>query len=213
MIKKTVAYTDFEGQPHVEDLWFHLSEDRLISWLASEDDLPARLQAIGTSADGVQIINTFRDILRRSYGLRIEGDATRFDQSEEITKNFFNSLAFGALLRDIISDPDKAAEFINGIFPAELMATAQEVVAKNEGRSIETVVTSTGAFDIPARDLEALREKSGLANPWDSEGKPLPWAYRHPTDRELMKMTQPQMQQAMKRKLSGWTPPQAADGS
>ena len=57
MIKKTVTYTDFDGNERTEDFFFHLTEQELTEWQFSIDGgLSGALERIINSKDQKKII-------------------------------------------------------------------------------------------------------------------------------------------------------------
>ena len=51
---------------------------------------------------------------------RKSDDDLRFEKSPEITKAFKETDAYSELFMELVGDPEKSAEFINGIMPASL---------------------------------------------------------------------------------------------
>lgn len=120
VIKKTLHYHDLDGKPLVDDFWFHITKARLAEWqLTSDEDLETKLTRIVQSRNGQVIINTFKDILRMSYGIRHE-DGVRFIQSDELYEAFEQTDAYSELFMELVTNADSAAVFIKGIVPADL---------------------------------------------------------------------------------------------
>ena len=201
MIKQSITFEDFDGNTVTEDHYFHLSKSELIDMQIGDDSLSDRLQAIGTNAKGADIIKAFKEIIEASYGQRVPGSGSQFFKSEKISSEFMSSLAFDAFLTTLLTDPQAAINFINGVMPKDLMATAEVQQAVAEARSTPMNVA------VPVGPGDPDVGTSGLANSFDAEGKTLPWAFREPTQAELTSMHPLQMQDVYRRKASGWTPP------
>lgn len=204
MIKVPITYEDFDGKKVKEDHYFHLSKNELLEWVSENqgEDLAQKLERVGKSGDGALIMRTFRDIIARSYGERVDGDGSAFYKDEIKTRRFMSSLAFDQLFEDLILNGTSAAAFVNGLMPTglEKMAAAAEKAANAAKQpTLPTQVTTD--------NLETAQLLSGLKNPYDASGEILPWAYREPTEKELMKMPNYQMQEVYARKASSWTPP------
>lgn len=121
MLKKTITYTDFNGVNRTEDFYFNLSKAELAEWQLRDEfsgGLETHLSAIIASKSGAKIMDTFREIISKSYGLK-SPDGRTFTKSSEISQGFLGSEAYSVLFMELISDPDKASEFINGIVPSE----------------------------------------------------------------------------------------------
>lgn len=124
MLKKTVTYTNFNGTETTEDLYFNLSNAELAEMELRSNlkgGMQTHLQTIVQSNDGELIMDTFRMIISKSYGEKSE-DGRRFLKSEEISAGFLGSEAYSVVFMELISDPDKAADFINAIVPANISA-------------------------------------------------------------------------------------------
>lgn len=135
MLKKTITYEDYDGNTHTEDFYFNLSKAELIEIEASvPGGVAAKLEKIAKDKNGTEIINTFKDIILKSYGIKSE-DGKRFIKSEEISKAFEETEAYSELFYELAVDADKAAAFINGIMPKKLIDEANndpELKAKIE---------------------------------------------------------------------------------
>lgn len=200
MIKMPISYEDFDGNKVEEDIYFHISKAELIEWLTTEGvDVPAELTRIGKDMKPTEIMATMRDIIRRSYGKRDPMNPSKFDKSSVTVEEFMNSLAFDAFFTSLITSAEVAIQFVNGIFPKDLVTSEEMKQALVQAGLEPQNVMVPGSPD---------PKMSGLATPLDKEGKILSWAFREPTDKELTAMTKLQMFDVMKRQSSGWTPPE-----
>jgi hypothetical protein len=197
MIKVPITYKNFDDEKVTEEHYFHLSKSELIDMVAESDgeDLVTKLERVGSSGDGALIMRTFREIIAAAYGQRVDGSGSQFYKDPDLTKRFLGSLAFDQLLENLLTETLNAIEFINGMMPSGL----GDLAAKVGGQSVQDVPLPFDAQDI---------KESGLSNPMDETGKHvLAWAFREPTEKELMGMTQPQLLDVMRRKTSDWKPP------
>lgn len=126
MIKKTVTYKDFDGNERTEDFYFHLTEQELTEWELSVDGgLSGVLTRIINSKDNKKIIEIFKDLLLRSYGVKTP-DGRGFIKNEEVLNDFKYTQAFSDIYMELATDDKAAADFVNGIIPAGLVEKAQE---------------------------------------------------------------------------------------
>lgn len=132
MLKKTIRYTDYNGNDVQEDFYFHLSKAELVELEASnKEGLAEYLQAIVASKDNLAIIANFKKIIMLSYGVKSE-DGKRFIKSEQLREEFSQTEAYSELFIELATVPDSGTAFIQGIIPASLQQQVQ-------AQTIETV--------------------------------------------------------------------------
>ena len=101
MLKKTITYTDYNGNPRTEDFYFNLNEAELAEMVVSVDGgLTAMIQRIVAAQDGKQIIATFKDIVLRAYGEK-SPDGRRFIKSPELRDAFSQTEAYVKLFMEL----------------------------------------------------------------------------------------------------------------
>lgn len=117
MIKKTVEYTDFDGNKRKEDFYFHLTEAEVADWeLSIEGGLSKMLVNIIKSNDVRKIIPIYKEILIKSYGVK-SPDGRRFIKNDEVREDFVQTQAFSDLYMKLATDADEGSEFIKGVMP------------------------------------------------------------------------------------------------
>ena len=132
MIKKTVTYTDFNGNERTEDFYFHLTEQELTEWEYSVDGgLSGVLSRIVHSQDNKKLIEIFKDLLVRSYGVKTP-DGRGFVKNKEVLDNFIYTQAFSDIYMELATNDKAASEFVNGIIPANLAAEAMKEIKVSE---------------------------------------------------------------------------------
>lgn len=120
MLKKTVTYTDYNGVERTEDFYFNLSKAEVAEMELSVDGgLSQMLENIVKSKDNKQIISIFKNIVLKSYGEK-SLDGKRFIKSDEIREAFAQTEAYSEIFIELALNEQAAAEFINGILPANL---------------------------------------------------------------------------------------------
>lgn len=133
MLKRTITYTDFNGVERTEDFYFNLTQAELMDMeLGTVGTFTAMVQGIVNAKDTPSIIKIFKDLLFRAYGEK-SPDGRRFIKSDEISKAFSETNAYSKLYMELATDDDKAAEFINGIMPAEIAA---QVAAQTSEKAV-----------------------------------------------------------------------------
>lgn len=120
MIKKTITYTDYNGEKQSEDFYFNLSKAELTELNFSIDGgLETRIRRIMNERDNKAIMAMFKDIILKSYGKKSD-DGKRFIKSQELRDEFEQTEAYSELLMSFFDDAKKAADFINGILPKDM---------------------------------------------------------------------------------------------
>lgn len=124
MLKKTITYTDYNDVERTEDFYFNLSKAEIIMMENSVvGGMKQRLEKIIQSQDNVEIMETFRDLIHRSYGVKSD-DGKRFIKSDALASEFEQTEAYSVLVLELLGDAGKAADFINAILPKGLLQEA-----------------------------------------------------------------------------------------
>lgn len=116
MLKKTLKYTDLDGNPAEEVAYFNLTKAEAIELNIRND-----LEVIGNSRDQNLIMDTFKRILEMSYGER--NAAGKF--SHKGFPEFAASEAYSELFMEIWQNPEYAQEFVLGILPPNIADPAE----------------------------------------------------------------------------------------
>lgn len=117
MIKKTIAFTDYDGNKREEDFYFNLNKAEVLEMQARVGGgLDAFIRRIVSERDSAKIVEFFKEFILMSYG-RKSLDGRRFEKSPEISKDFEQTEAYSNLFTELAFDADKAAEFVNGVIP------------------------------------------------------------------------------------------------
>lgn len=126
MLKKTLTYTDFDGNERKEDFYFNLTKAEITEMELSVDGgFGEMLQKIVDSKDGKRIIAIFKDLVMRSYGVK-SADGKRFIKNNEVRDEFIQSQAYSDIFMELATDADAASAFVKGIMPPDLMAQVDE---------------------------------------------------------------------------------------
>ena len=118
MLKETITYEDFNGNQITEDFYFNLTKAEVIEMEFSENEsLSKKLNDIIESLDRKQIIETFKEIILSSYGVKSE-DGKRFIKNDELREAFAQSNAFSELFTKLSTEADAAAAFVTAVIPS-----------------------------------------------------------------------------------------------
>lgn len=217
MLKKSITYTNVFDDEVTEEWYFGLTKAELAEQaltFAGNGDYATELQKIVASGDAKRIITTFKDILNQAVGRR---EGNRFVKNQSISAEFNETGAFSALFMELVTNANAAAEFINGVIPADL---AKEVAAQSPKAGIEGVddlkpdPKEKMPYDNPQTDWKPIEAKnidldtlsdeemykalSASAHP-EEDNRPA-WLkeQRKPTQRELMLMSREEMKLAFR---------------
>lgn len=126
MQKKTVTYTDYNGVERTEDFFFNLTKAEVMEMeMSTSGGLAESIQRIVAAQDAPAIIKIFKELVLKAYGEK-SPDGRRFIKSDEIATAFSQTEAYSEIFMELATDADKAAEFVNGIVPADLAAEANK---------------------------------------------------------------------------------------
>jgi len=117
MLKKTMTYTDYDGNQRTEDFYFNLTKAEVTEMeLSHNGGLIKTIEKIVAEKDGRRIIEIFKDLVLKSHGEK-SIDGKRFIKSQELRDAFSQTEAYSDLFMELAMDADSAAAFVNGIIP------------------------------------------------------------------------------------------------
>ena len=117
MLKKTIKYTDFDGNERVEDFYFNLKQAELMEMeLSTQGGMEKLIQKIIAEQDSKKIVALFKELILKSYGEK-SLDGKRFIKSDELSKEFEQTEAYSELFMELATNAEAAANFVNGIMP------------------------------------------------------------------------------------------------
>lgn len=120
MLKKTIKYTDFDGNEREENCYFNLTKSELTEMeLSVTGGLTKMIEKISETKDGSRIMAIFKDIILRAYGEK-SPDGRRFIKSKELSEAFSQTGAYDVLFMELVTDADKASDFIKAVIPADV---------------------------------------------------------------------------------------------
>lgn len=126
MLKKTITYTDYDGNERVEDFYFNLSkaeyvmfENSVIGGMSKEIEQAMAMQ------NGPRILEIFKDLVDRSYGIK-SADGRRFIKNPEILQEFRETEAYVNLFMELVTSAEAGKAFLLGVSPADITAKINE---------------------------------------------------------------------------------------
>lgn len=118
MYKKTMTYTDYDGNTRTEDFYFNLTKAECLEMeLGTTGGMDKLVRKIVSEKDSKRIVDIFKTIVLKAYGEK-SADGRRFMKTPEITEAFSQTEAYSDLFIELATNADAASEFINGIVPA-----------------------------------------------------------------------------------------------
>lgn len=120
MLKKTIPYTDYNGNERKEDFYFNLTKAELMEMeLSTNGGLAEMIQRIVAAQEAPAILKIFKDLILKAYGVK-SADGKRFIKNQEVIDEFAQSEAYSILFMELATDADAAAAFVNGIMPKDI---------------------------------------------------------------------------------------------
>ena len=122
MLKKTVTYEDYDGNEQTEYFYFNLNKVECLELEFGSDpgkSLSESIRVLVNANDMGTVIATIKKILLTAYGVK-SPDGKRFVKNDEVRTAFMESPAFEQIYWELVTDAEKAADFIAGIVPSDL---------------------------------------------------------------------------------------------
>lgn len=146
MISKNIKYTDYNGVEREETFLFNLSKAELMEMeLGTTGGLTEIIKKIIETKDQPSIIKIFKELVLKAYGEK-SADGKRFIKMDEngqpLSRQFAETEAYSVLFMELATDDAKAAEFVNGIIPADV---AKQAAALPEDQKMKLLENSTPA--------------------------------------------------------------------
>lgn len=131
MIKKTIAYTDYNGNQRKEDFWFNLTKAEVARMeMSTEGGMAEMINRIVAAQDVPSLISVFEEMIQKSYGVKTP-DGRGFVKRKEDLENFMATEAYSELFMELVTDADAAAKFLNEIIPSYDDKKPAQIAASN----------------------------------------------------------------------------------
>ena len=120
MLKKTIKYTDYDGNEREEDFYFNLNKAEVTEMeLSKQGGLSEYIKRIVAAQDAPSLVELFKELICKSYGEK-SLDGKRFVKSKELTEEFIQTEAYAELFVELASNAEEATKFVNGIMPKNM---------------------------------------------------------------------------------------------
>ena len=120
MLKKTIKYTDYDGNEREEDFYFNLNKAEVTEMeLSKQGGLSEYIKRIVAAQDAPSLIELFKELICKSYG-ETSLAGKRFVKSKALTEEFTQTEAYAELFVELASNAEEATKFVNGIMPKNM---------------------------------------------------------------------------------------------
>ena len=132
MIKITKTYNDFDGNERTETAYFNMTKTEFAKMamdLSPEmRETAGNMDTIDQEAAATKVLEIMgekgvfafiEDLLCKAYGERSE-DGRRFIKNDKLSEEFSQTILFDEIFMDLMSDDQKASDFINSLIPADM---------------------------------------------------------------------------------------------
>lgn len=129
MLKKTITYTDYDGNQRTEDFYFNMSKAEIMEMeLGTTGGFTESLKKIIAAQDTPRLAKIFKELVLNSYGIKSD-DGRRFIKKNVLSEEFSQTEAYSILYMELATNADAAADFINGIVDKDI---SEQMAAQNK---------------------------------------------------------------------------------
>lgn len=130
MFVKQVKYTNLNGLEVEENVYFNLTKSEVMEMeLKVDGTYSEKLETIFKKKNIPLLIKYIKEILLAAYGVKSD-DGNRFYKNDKVREDFLASPAFDEIYYELLTDADKAAEFVQKIMPVEISDAEVEAAKK-----------------------------------------------------------------------------------
>lgn len=117
MLKKTITYTDYNGETRTEDFYFNFTKAELVQLqFGTIGGLDKLIGKIVSTKSEPELIELFKMIIDKSYGQK-SPDGRRFIKNKDVLDDFVQTEAYSELFMELATNDKAAADFCNGLIP------------------------------------------------------------------------------------------------
>lgn len=147
MVKRTIKYTDFNGEQRVEDFYFNLTaaEVAKMEW-SKNGGLSTFMKRIFDAKDVTEITKVIDMMIMEAYGEKSD-DGKYFvkGKDHEKARAFMETQAYSDFYFDLISRKGAMAQFFNELVPKELADKAEAMAKEAEEEEARRLEGAIGA--------------------------------------------------------------------
>lgn len=119
MLVKTFKYTDYNGNPQEETLYFNMTKAEIIAFQVRMDGkFIDYLKQLVSGNKVEELFGYFKEIVLNSYGEK-SSDGKRFYKNDKMREDFEASIVFSELIADLMTDTKQVAAFTRAILPPD----------------------------------------------------------------------------------------------
>lgn len=150
MVKKTVTYTDYNGEEVTKDFYFNLTK---MEFNELDENIPGGLQnlidKLLTEKDKGLTVKLLSILLLAAYGEKVDGRFVKEDAYGRKLSNYFKvSEAWDVLFMNLVKNDREMGEFLVGIVPKDMAEDAKKAI-ENPEEAIKTQLTALPKSDMP----------------------------------------------------------------
>jgi hypothetical protein len=120
MLKRTIKYTDYNGEERTETFHFNLNKAEVTEMeMRHPGGIDGWLESLVNEKDQNKIVDTFKELVLSSYGEK-SPDGKYFVKSPELSAKFSQTEAYVELFMMLATDAVAAAEFFKAVIPPQL---------------------------------------------------------------------------------------------
>lgn len=120
MLKRTIKYTDYNGEERTEIFHFNLNKAEVTEMeMRHPGGIDGWLESLVNEKDQNKIVDTFKELVLSSYGEK-SADGKYFVKSPELSAKFSQTEAYVELFMLLATDAVAAAEFFKAVIPPQL---------------------------------------------------------------------------------------------
>ena len=133
MLKKTITYTDYDGESRTEDFYFNLTKAELVELnLSLPGGMEDYITKLMVKKDVPAMAKLYKQIIMSSYGEK-SADGRRFIKSDELTQDFLQTEAYSELYIELL-DGNNMEKFVRAITPAITDEEYNQAKAESEAK-------------------------------------------------------------------------------
>lgn len=133
MLKRSIKYDDYNGEPSEDTYYFNISKPELIEMeVEAEGGLSKMIEECIKAKDHKTLIKLFKEIVLKAYGIKSE-DGKRFIKSSELCLEFSQTAAYNALFIELATNDEAAATFLKGVLPKDMVDEIGVVMNSQNG--------------------------------------------------------------------------------
>lgn len=144
MLKKVIAYEDFDGNQRTETHYFNLTRVELAEMAfnlpdgisdaigdnPAEIDETKAASRIVASLGQSGVLDYIKELVKKSYGVK-SPDGKYFDKDPKHFKEFASTLAYDSLIIGFMEKPETATDFVNAVIVSSANKKTVQLPASN----------------------------------------------------------------------------------